>query len=603
MKKHFFSILILTTLSTFNAQQKEEDIEEIELQGKFLSLPLRSLNENAEIITRAQIEASAAQTLDDVLQQTLGVDLQRRGASGMQSDVAIRGGSFEQTLVLINGIRMNDAQTGHNSFHVPVDLKFVERIEVLKGPAARRYGNNAFAGVINIVTSPKAISELQLNLEGGDYSSYQIGAGAQLAGEKMNHLIQLGTRGSEGYRHNTDFTGRNAFYQGSLPLNKGQISLQAGFSERKFGANGFYATPLATEQYEETQASVLSLNWNQTLGKVELKSNVFWRRGQDLYLYDREDPDFYRNMHIGNNYGIEISAGARSSLGYSGLGVELREEDLSSNNLGNRNRFLTQVFFEHHFSFLEGKLQIVPGMTWAGYSEVGNFFYPGLDLGYHFSPSSKLYANVSKVHRIPTFTDLYYVSRTEKGNPLLKPENAFSYELGYSYSKNRLRFGASVFGREIKNGIDWVKEKEEDLWQAMNIGELSTRGFETSVSYRGTSWLEETSLGYTFIDQEIGSSENFSKYVLDHLRHQLVGKVYSRITREWSLGASYRYQARANNYSYHLVDLKTAYDFDRLNVYLRVNNLTNTQYKEAFGVPMPGRVFHIGLNYKLPLSQ
>ncbi len=599
MKRSSIAIFALFASISLFAQTKEAELEEVSIEGKFMSLPYKTLNENIVVLTRGEIESSPAQSLEEILQQTLGLDVQRRGVSGVQSDISIRGGSFEQSLILINGIRMNDAQTGHNSFNIPVDLENVERIEIVKGPAARRYGNNAFAGVVNIVTRTNDTDHVRIKAQAGDFSSYGLSASATLGSEKFRHLIQASTNASEGYRHNTDYKIQNIFYQNELRIPEGKLKFQAGFTQRKFGANGFYASPLATEQYEETQASLVSIGLEKAVGKVQLKSNVFWRRGQDLYLYNRAKPEGYRNMHIGNTYGGEINAAVPSKLGYSGIGIELRQEDLASNNLGARNRFLAQGFFEHHFSFFENKLQIVPGITWANYSGVGSFFYPGMDLGYNFNDHHKLYANAARVHRIPTFTDLYYVSSNEIGNPDLSPENAFSYEVGYRYLHGGVLAKASVFGRETKNGIDWIKNEVSDPWVAQNVGEISTLGFEAEFSVRPNRFVKSYSLGYTYLNQELDTKADLSKYVLDHQRHQLIGTLENQWTRKLSSEWVYRFQSRANGYSYHLLDAKVNYELRAMNLFLLVQNLTNTDYHEAFGVPMPGRYFGVGASVRL----
>ncbi|MHA6727664.1 TonB-dependent receptor plug domain-containing protein [Chryseobacterium sp. A301] len=599
MKRSRVAIFALFVGMSLFGQSQETELEEVSIEGKFMSLSYKTLNENTVVITRRDIESSPAQSLDEILQQTLGLDVQRRGVSGVQSDVSIRGGSFEQTLILINGIRMNDAQTGHNSFNIPVDLENVERIEIVNGPAARRFGNNAFAGVVNVVTRISEKDHVRIKAELGDYSSYGLSASAALGTENFRHLLQTSTSASEGYRHNTDYKIQNVFYQNELRIPEGKLKFQAGFTERKFGANGFYASPLATEQYEETQASVVSIGLEKAVGKVQLKSNLFWRRGQDLYLYDRAMPQGYRNMHIGNTYGGEINVGVPSKLGYSGIGIELRQEDLASNNLGGRNRFLAQGFFEHHFSFFEEKLQIVPGITWANYSGVGSFFYPGLDLGYNLSSRHKLYANAARVHRIPTFTDLYYVSKTEIGNPDLSPENAFSYEFGYRYLHKGILAKASVFGRETKNGIDWIKNEPADPWVAQNVGNISTLGFEAELSVRPNRFVQSYSLGYTYLNQELDTKAELSKYVLDHQRHQLIGKLENRLTKHLTTEWVYRFQSRADGYSYHLLDAKLQYELSKVELFLLLQNLTNTQYHEAFGVPMPGRYFQIGASVRL----
>ncbi|WP_262696772.1 TonB-dependent receptor [Chryseobacterium sp. 3008163] len=175
---------------------------------------------------------------------------------------------------------MNDSQTGHNSMNVPVDLEDVERIEIIKGPAARRFGQNAYAGAINIITKANPGKRVKIRAEGGDYETYGLGLNANFGNDKFSNLLQANSNSSQGYRHNTDFEMKNVFYQNQLKIKDGSIRLQAGISEKKFGANGFYSSPNATEQYEELQASIVSLSHQQSFGKFKLNSNVYWRRGR-----------------------------------------------------------------------------------------------------------------------------------------------------------------------------------------------------------------------------------------------------------------------------------------------------------------------------------
>lgn len=585
------------------AQEKSTDIETIEIQGKLFSTPYKGANQNITVITREEILNSPAKSIDEILQQVTGMDIRRRGANGVQSDIGFRGSSFEQVLLLLNGIRMNDSQTGHNSMNLPVDLDDVERIEVIKGPAARRFGQNAYAGVINIVTKINPGKRIKVNVEGGDYETYELGFNAQLGNEKFSNSLQANSSGSQGYMYNTDYEIRNVFYQSKLNIKDGNIRLQAGFSEKKFGANGFYASKAATEQYEEVQASVISLAHQQTLGKLKLNSNVYWRRGQDMYLFNRQKPEIYRNMHIGNNVGGEVNSSYEWGLGTTGIGVELRKEFLASNNLGERNRFVSQVFFEHHFSLLDKKLNISPGISWANYSNEGNFFYPGLDIGYSFNQNNKVYGNVARVHRIPTFTDLYYTSKTEQGNPNLLPENAVYAEIGYQFQTKNILAKLSGFLRDTNNAIDWTKKKPEDpVWYAQNIGETTIKGIEAEFSHRMNNWLKYT-VGYTYLDNRLNKPADFSaRYLLDNLKHQLIAKLETRFLKNFINEVVYRYNERLNNGSYNLVDDKLSFVKKDFSVYLLVNNITNTLYTETFGVEMPQRWFHIGLSYNFNIK-
>ncbi|WP_185288273.1 TonB-dependent siderophore receptor [Chryseobacterium lactis] len=603
MIKKIGSAFFLGSLLWVNAQEKTTDIESIEFQGKFISTPYKSANQNISVITKEEIASSPAKSIDEILQQVPGMDIRRRGANGVQSDIGFRGSSFEQVLLLLNGIRMNDSQTGHNNMNIPVDLEDVEKIEIIKGPAARRFGQNAYAGVINIITKTTPGKKVKISAEGGDYGSYGLGFNAQIGNEKFSNSLQANSASSEGYMFNTDYEIRNVFYQGKLNIKNGDLRLQAGFSEKKFGANGFYASKDATKQYEETQASIVSLAHQQTFGKLKLNSNVYWRRGQDMYLYDRWDPKFYRNMHIGNNVGGEVNSSYQWGLGTTGIGVELRKELLVSSNLGERNRFVSQVFFEHHFSLLDKKLNISPGISWANYSKEGNFFYPGLDVGYNFTPNSKVYGNIAKVHRVPTFTDLYYVSKTEQGNPDLRPENAVSSEIGYQYQNKNILAKVSGFLRNSSNSIDWVKTDLSDkVWYAQNVGDIKTKGIEAEWSHRPLDWLKYT-VGYTYIDSKYEEKNGLvSRYILDNLKHQLISKLEVKFLKNFTNELVYRYNERVNLGTYNLLDEKLSFAKKDYSVYVLINNLTNTKYTEAFGVAMPQRWFHIGFSYTINVN-
>ncbi len=603
MKKYLISFSLMAVILNISAQEKENGIEEVIVQGKFLNLPYKSVNENIEIISRNEIENSPSKSIDEILQQYSGMDIRRRGANGVQADISVRGSSFEQVLILINGIRMNDSQTGHNSMNIPVDLQNVERIEIIKGPAARRFGQNAYAGVINIITRTNVSDHVKISAEGGDFETYNLGVSSNFGNGKFSNLIQANSGASEGYRYNTDYKLNNIFYQNSYPIKEGKVGLQAGFSEKKFGANGFYSSPSAADQYEELQASIVAANYQQKFGDFRLNSNVYWRRGQDMYLYNRIKPEIYRNMHIGNNVGGEVNGSYQSSLGVTGLGVELRKEFLQSNNLGERQRFMTQLFFEHHFSFIGNKLNISPGISWANYSGEGNFFYPGLDVGFDFSQHHKVYGNVAKVHRIPTFTELYYVSRTEQGNPDLQPENALSAEIGYRFQSAEILAKLSGFLRDSENSIDWIKETQESIWTAYNVGNIKTKGFEAEFRHNFLEWFNY-SVGYTFIENDFqNKNSQLSRYALDNLKHQLISKVQLKFLKYFTNELVYRYSERVNLGSYHMLDEKLNFQKNDFNIYLLINNLTNSDYSETFKVPMPGRWFHVGFSYDLKLKK
>lgn len=599
MKKLILALSVLAFQKNLMAQDQARDIDEVKLQGRFLSTPYNDVNENVTVITKQQIQNSPATSIDELLQFYSGLDIKRRGSNGVQSDITIRGSSFEQVLILVNGIRMNDSQTGHNTFNIPFDISSVERVEIIKGSSAKLYGQNVYAGVINIVTKSSSEEQVTIKAQGGDFKTYDLSASATFGSEKFTNLFTLSNGASDGYRYNTDYQIRNFFYQNKLKLNEGSLSLQAGFSEKKFGANGFYASPTAINQYEETQASVVSLKYQQKFNHLSVNSSIYWRRCQDMYLYTRQNPGGYRNMHIGNNVGGTVNATYESSLGTTGIGVDYRKEYLVSSNLGDRNRDVTQVFFDHQFRFFNQKLEINPGASWANYSG-GNFFYPGMDVGFIFNPNHKVFGAISKGFRIPTFTDLYYTSPTEIGNPDLVPESAVSSELGYRFQNEKILAKISGFIRNTNNGIDWLKETPQSPWKAENVGEINLKGFETEFRHQLFPFLNYR-LGYTYLDNQY-KNEELSRYALQNLRHQFVAQLDVKFLKFFSNQLIYKYSERVNLGSYNILDEQLNFRYKDLNFYVLINNLTNTKYVETNLVPMPGRWFHLGFTYQIKMN-
>lgn len=588
---------------------QEKTLDSVAISGKILSTPYSKAVENVTVVTKAQIAQTPATAVEDLLQYYAGIDVRRRGPNGLQSDLSIRGGTFEQVLLLINGVRMNDAQTGHNTMNLPVNLNDIERIEVFKGPAARRYGSNAFSGVINIITRPAAQEQINISASGGDFSSWSLGTGGTFGKEGFQNLLQLNTAASEGYRYNTDFTVRNAFYHSRLKAGSGTFNVQAGYVEKKFGANGFYSSPTAIHQYEEMQASLVSAEYQNRHNRFFYNLNAYWRHGEDMYQLNRNNPGQYRNLSLGNNAGAAFSAGMVNSLGLAQLGVSARQEFLSSHNattfssknwsIGHKNRTVIEAFAEQKINLLDQRLVFVPGISWANIAGE-NYFYPGIDAGFSFGKGHKIYGNVAKVNRVPSFFDLYYISSTELGNPDLVPESALAWEAGYQFLWKGTEIKASYFARDSKNGIDWVRNTLQEVWRSQNIGNLRTSGIDAEVRQLLPARLGRVSLGYTYLNIKIQQTAQYSKYLAENFRHQLVAKWEATFGKRLMNTFSYRYQERVNNDSYVLLDEKLAYRFEGLTVYTLVNNLTNKAYREAFGVPMPRRWFHLGFEYHLP---
>jgi iron complex outermembrane receptor protein len=605
MKYKLSSLFFFFLIGLFSQDLNDDQLlDEVIISSSKINLPFSKNFRTIKIISSNEIQQIPANNVSDLLQQVTGIDVRRRGAGGVQGDLYIRGGGFDQTLLLVDGMKMDDAQTGHHTLNMILPLYLIERIEIIKGPAARIFGQNAFNGAINIVTkdfvAQRGAVEMNLNeLSYGSFEQKNISLSTKISGKNIKSLISYSGNRSDGYRHNTDFKKNNYFIKTSFNTNNKPIDVLVSFNENKFGANGFYASPSATEQYEETQASLFGISTTINSENLSITPKLYWRRGQDEYIYIRDNPSVYRNLHKTNKVSAELSGSYFSDLGVTGFGIDLSSVNISSNNLGEHKRTTVNLFADHTFKLMDNKLMVSPGIAFSYFSDLSFHSFPGLDLGYNLNSNFKLYSNIGKTYRIPTYTDLYYSDRTTIGNENLNPESAISTEFGVKYDTSNVKFTASFFNRNAKNIIDYAKENEEDLWKAVNIGSLNSNGYEFDFSYSFKSFntlssANSISIGYTKIkDNNYVTNINFSRYSLNSLKHHLASNLNLNYTKNINHTIVYKYAERSDKSNYRVLDSKIMF---KKSIFIYINNILNEQYSETNLVPMPGRNFLIGFS-------
>ena len=619
MKKIIFVILIIQSItSNVNAQENKKEIEldQVEL----MSSPRIEVDKGDNsismlTISNEEIKQSTATNVSELLQQVAGIDIRRRGAEGMQADLYIRGGSFDQTLLLIDGIKVEDPQTGHHTMNMTIPLEVIEKIEIIKGSASRIYGQNAFTGAVNIITKEKIKNDFSIELSNGSFDQKSGGFTIQKELKSSDILFNYSRKESDGYRYNTDYENDEFFIKSNFKIKDQKISTIGAFNERKFGANGFYASPAAIDQYEETQASLIGFSTTYRKNDLILKPKLYWKRNQDMYVYLRQDPSVYRNLHISNKVGIEINASASNFLGNLGLGFDLSKVSLESNNLGERKRTMLNMFIEQQVKLNDDKIDFTPGVAITYFSDVSTklnyknnffnnlFFYPGMDLGYRLDNNLKLYTNIGFTYRIPTYTDLFYSSPTTLGNENLKLEKALTKEIGLKYLKDDFNFNFSLYQRDASDIIDYVRNNESDPWQANNIREINTNGFELNMGYKfylGSFRMQTINIGYSNIDDELLETDfAFSRYALNSLKNQITGTYTFEINEKIYSTVAYKNAERSNEEKYTVIDFKTSYKLDKFTLSVILNNILDTEYSETNLVPMPGFNSLIQINYSI----
>jgi len=598
------SLFVLSVFSSHNvwAQQPSEaqKLDSITITSTAIELPFKKNSRTITIISSKVIKQSPATNLAELLQQEAGIDVRRQGVNGMQADLYIRGGSFDQTLLLIDGIKVEDPQTGHHTLNMALPLEVIERVEIIKGPAARVFGQNAFTGAINIVTKSNADAVNSVGYKTGSYNQQQASGtfGTNLKNTTLIGHASLNT--SDGYRHNTDFENQNYFVKGRFNTTTNPIDVIGYFAKRDFGANQFYAVESGSDQYEETQSSLVGASTKFKTENFKITPRIYWKRTQDMYLYVREDPSVYRNLHLSNKVGVQVNASYTSSAGITGFGIDAAKVFMTSTNLGERDRLMANLFVEHRFSLVDNTLDITPGVSVNYFSDFKFHAFPGVDVGYSIDDVFKAYANVGYTYRVPTYTDLYYVGRTDLGNANLEPEKALSGEIGVRYFGVNVNAYIAVFNRSSNNLIDYTKENVDDKWLATNLKSLTSTGVELNLSssFKSGLYTQNISLGYTYLDENLNDIKTaYSKYVLNALTHHFTATVRSQFLKNVSQSIVYKFAERASGTSYSVVDVKATLKLSDLELSVIGNNILNTEYVETGFVPMPKGNILLGVNY------
>ena len=623
MKNRLIILGLIVALPSF-AQQKDtisnpkipnHELEEVIIQGNRLQTPFNEATRDIQIITQKQIQALPAKSINEVLSYISGVDIRQRGPFGTQTDISIDGGTSEQTLVLINGVKMIDSQTAHNMMNIPIPLSAIEQIEVLRGAAARIYGINALTGVINIVTKKSKHSSISAdvqagssfkNKEEGDGSGIYAGVAAEVTGiygsEKQSQLFSVAQSDYNGQRYNSASKNTRLFYSGHYEVNSNNsVQAMGGYAINKFGANGYYAAPGDVNSEELVKSSVFSLSSKHTFGNFTISPRISDRYGEDDYRYFKDDLSKGRSLHYTNALMLELNSSLKTGIGTFGFGWESRMEKINSSNIGTHER-------DNHGAYAELKSRIGEKLRgtvglYANYNtDFGWQIYPGIDLAYLINTYWKISTSVGSGQRIPSFSDLYLDQRPGNvGNALLQPENAWNYEGNIQYHKENLQFKTGYFYRTISDFIDWVRVDATEPYSPMNFGENTMQGVYGRLQ-QNFDLDDQHAIGYdvsyNFMKPSFETSTDIqSKYILESLKHQFIAGIHYRMN-DFSFSIKNRWLQRELGNAYDVADVRVNYTYENFLLYTEVTNLFNATYSEAGAVPMPTRWFGLGVKYQ-----
>lgn len=636
---------LVYTLCTFGqkafAQTTPDTIPDADLQIDSVwvgSVRPRRLGEAAPTATYRLDEATmrslpSFSSLQNVLQNVPGLDVRQRAAHGIQADLSIRGSGFDQVLFLVNGVDFTDAQTGHHTLNVPLRAEALQRVEVLNSPSARLWGPGAFAGAVNATTINPDQPGVHAMLQGGMYGLYDTyvgGASGWQGPVKLFAYVAGG--GAQGAFPNTDYERIDAMTTLQVALPQGSIKAQCGYVAKDFGAQAFY-TPKFPEQKESVRTLMGSVGYDWWRNAWRVHATVAYRIHKDqFFLFRHRWPAWYSgpNRHQSQLYSARV--GSKFTTKRQSLSIALigRFDEILSTNLGDPLStprpipYVDSAWFTHygqrvHLSLAaEEQLYLGPvTLTLGGMAGRSNAYGWGWGYGLHATYTwlqhGTLYAGANSAYRLPTLTDLYYVSPTRQGNMHLAPEEALHTELGIRWSAPRLQASLAAYYRLGHNVIDWVQRNPQEQQRvAQNHARVDAVGGELSCTYQvQRPWLGSLSVGYAYCYLYAPKAEELvSSYTFDNIRHQAWLHVVTPLWDVVTLSTTFRFGQRVGSYLAYpsgestqyppqfALDMKLEKNWKGYSFFVGVTNVLNAQYVDFGGVPLPGIWCMGGIAYR-----
>lgn len=589
-------------------------------------------------VSHEQIQTMPIQTVADILQYLPGLDVRTRGANGAQADISMRGGTFDQVLVLLNGVSLSDFHTGHYALNLPIPPAMIERVEVLQGTSSSLHG--AFSGAINIVTrslsGDSAASRTTIQLSAGMNGLVHPEVAATVKREEWQVNVAADYSRADGYYApqptDKELTAcRNSDYQLAniyLQTRWRGLDIQAGAQWKNAGAGMYYGYG-SQDQFDATRTAFGSVRYVHRWGAWRLDAQAAYRANYDRYEWHRGQR-LYGNFHFAQTTSASLAAHYASQVGTTSFGVSIRNENIHSTNLGDTinpngqvpnvagfalrdvrvlelvrggNRFHTNYFAEQAFYFAGFSASI--GINGTYNTQFGHHLGGSANIGYAFRRGGTVYVNANRSLRMPTFTDLYYNAGNQLGNRDLKPEEAWLLSVGYKgdwrlVGCGHLSVAADWYYRWGRNIIDWVYVAADTKrpYHAMNQQRVNATGVEVSVAYRWNEWLRCIAVDYAYTYLDLDLKQSGSRY-LDYLSHKLVVRLEHGIYKGFGASWTVRFQKREGQYNDAqgaVQDYQPVWLFDGSvfwqNRYLRVSaectNITNSRYYDYGGILQPG---------------
>ena len=376
-------------------------------------------------------------------------------------------------------------------------------------------------------------------------------------------------------------------------------------------------------------------------GKLHIRPSIYWNRSMDRFELFRGAPQKYAyNYHRTDVCGVNLNAYFDWYFGRTAFGVELRNENIVSTNLGEKldnprhiygtdrdytngiNRTNLQFVLEHNIILSRFTLSAGVVAVKNSQANMNMRVYPGLDASYRIGNAWKFYASYNTSLRMPSFTELFYSVGGHKADKHLKPEELSALEAGVKYNTRGIIGKASFFYHNQKNLIDWISDGTLDangstLWKSVNFGRINLLGAETSLNFDfytlipSQHFLKQFGIAYCYLNQNEQEHNGItSKYVLEYVKNKMVANLQLNLWRNLELGLNYRLLHRMGSYvdinnqrhkyaTYGILDSRLSWNESKWTAFVAANNLLNRTYVDYGNVTQPGTWITAGISIQM----
>ncbi|AXY77615.1 TonB-dependent receptor [Paraflavitalea soli] len=636
MQKKTLLLIISWSLGGLMAQAQDSTLNPVTVSASLSQQRASETGRNITIIPGDRFNKLPVHSLDDLLRYVPGVEIQARGPMGSQSDIVLRGGTFQQVLVILDGMRLNDPNTGHFNSYIPIAPAEIERIEVLKGASSAIYGADAVGGVVYIVTKTFAArmgqksTKVTAGAKAGQYGLWGADAGVVYSNNRLhlaggvlrNQADGVQQRGTTGYFNNTTASvSANYWLSPSW-----RIAYRFAYDTRDFAAQNYYTTFLSDTAGEKVTSRWHQVHIGYEKNRASFSVDGAFKSVTDGYAFNKLSA---ANSSVSKLFQWRLLYGYRFSK-HSNLagGVNFLEKKIASNDRGHHNLYQVSPFVSLTQKLWEG-FTMRPSLQWVYFENITAELVPQLDLSQQ-AGDWQLRGSVGKTIRDADFTERYnnynkaLVTSGRVGNPDLRAERSLSYEVGGDwFRKEKLKVSATFFQRFHQRLIDYSTTAYADMPRktnlsptgtyalAKNVAEVNTTGFETDAQYihdfgqghkltagAGLVWLSSSSSDSTpsfYISSHAKFLTNFSLiYEYGDLLVSVTG-LYKQRQEQQAAAIN-----AALSRDYFLMNAKVQYGFfhNMLAVYAQVDNMFDRQYSDLLGTPMPGSWFMGGVQLR-----